>query len=436
MSTPPVEPTTTTTTLSQDPAEIALRLRGIGEAASFRYYEMSEAIRGVLLALVSGQNAVLLGTPGTAKSAVEKFIVSCIDGSTNYIAQFQTSMRASDIVGGRDPALLMQGIEKWKTTGTICEANIAVKDEIWKGPDGASNAMLSITHPDERLYTDQVQGKMIKSPLRTSLGSSNELPAGFGGRRKGAVDMAALWSRFVIRVVVEEITDHSLINRMWDEDDWGMGGVSNLPEAPRVHLEELEVLKRHSVGINFPVPMRATFLDAMDEARGKGVTGLDPRKKKYVRRILHASAALRGSSQVGLYDLRTVLPITLWNEPDQRTAVKQIVDALGNDADRFAAEAFQGLEDHARGMRAFIQVPDNLNIGMERAHEEIVSRVDPIKELTRAWDDMKTKPEDPDSYNAARASYDVTKNHLREEIALYLAAVQANSETEKINLDI
>jgi MoxR-like ATPase len=107
------------------------------------FLERDEEIDSILLALLSGQHCLLLGPPGTAKSALVKDLCSRIGG--DYFQWLLTRFTTpEELFGPVSLKALEQDQYKRVTTGKLPEANIAFLDEIWKASSSILNTLLTI----------------------------------------------------------------------------------------------------------------------------------------------------------------------------------------------------------------------------------------------------------------------------------------------------
>ena len=86
--------------------------------------------------------------------------------------------------------------------GYLPTADIVFLDEIWKAGPSIQNALLTILN--EKVFRNG--DKEIRLPVKLIIAASNELPAEGEG-------LDALWDRFLVRCVVENIQDKNLFMR-------------------------------------------------------------------------------------------------------------------------------------------------------------------------------------------------------------------------------
>jgi MoxR-like ATPase len=82
-------------------------------------------------------------------------------------------------------------------------ATVVFLDEIWKAGPSIQNALLTVLN--EKVYRNGDQE--IKVPMKSLISASNELPMKGEG-------LEALWDRFLVRYVVDGITDKDSFNEM------------------------------------------------------------------------------------------------------------------------------------------------------------------------------------------------------------------------------
>src|SRR5213595_1538937 len=65
--------------LDADVLRIAQKVREVGRALDERYLDKSELIRMLLVTLVAGEHMLIVGPPGTAKSAMVRHLARLVD---------------------------------------------------------------------------------------------------------------------------------------------------------------------------------------------------------------------------------------------------------------------------------------------------------------------------------------------------------------------
>lgn len=142
------------------------------EVLERRLFERSELIRLLILGIMSGENALLVGPPGTAKSQLARSI-SKLFGSEHWFDYLLTRFTTPDeIFGPVSLQQLKQDQYVRKTAGYLPSAQFAFLDEIFKANSAILNSLLSILH--ERIYFNGREKEEV--PLLFLVAASNELP--------------------------------------------------------------------------------------------------------------------------------------------------------------------------------------------------------------------------------------------------------------------
>ncbi len=174
------------------------RLLRLVESVDSEFVDRGEAARLVMASLISGVPLVLLGPPGTAKSALIKrmVVLSGADPEKEcfewLLSRFTTP---EELFGPPDFESLKKGVYKTKVEGKLPSARIAFLDEIFRGSSMILNTLLSILN--ERKFHDGNESMDI--PLLGVVGASNQPPVD--------PDLDAFFDRFPIRVWLESVLE-------------------------------------------------------------------------------------------------------------------------------------------------------------------------------------------------------------------------------------
>jgi MoxR-like ATPase len=146
----------------------------------------SETVRLMLVASVAGEHMLLIGPPGTAKSAVIRMFAKLVDA--RYFEYLLTRFtEPNEIFGPIDITAFRQGSYQRRMDGMLPASDIVFLDEVFKANSAILNSLLSVLN--ERLYT--VGSSVVKVPLVSCFGASNEVP--------NDDDLMAVFDRFLIR---------------------------------------------------------------------------------------------------------------------------------------------------------------------------------------------------------------------------------------------
>ena len=174
------------------------RLLRLVKRVDSEFVDRGEAARLVMASLISGVPLVLLGPPGTGKSAIIKRMV-VLSGANPETECFEWLLSKyttpEELFGPPDFKSLKAGVYKTKVEGKLPSARIAFLDEIFRGSSMILNTLLSILN--ERKFHDG--NGSIDIPLLGVVGASNQPPVD--------PDLDAFFDRFPIRVWLESVLE-------------------------------------------------------------------------------------------------------------------------------------------------------------------------------------------------------------------------------------
>lgn len=281
------------------------------------YFERREEIRGLLVALLSKQHLLLIGPPGTSKSAMTEDLCKRIGGKyfKKLVARTTTP---EELFGPVSLKALENDSYKRVITGKLPEAEISFVDEIFKCNSAVLNGMLGILN--EREFEND--GQVMKCPLQFLVGASNELP-------EDREELGALWDRFLLRYVVKYIRDPRNFEALLQ------GGTST--SATNISETDLQQAQSEvqTVDIGKVVHQFTVIRQKMSE---KNIPVSDRRWKQTLL-IVKANAWLEGRKQASDDDLE-ILVNALWQDPSQIPQVKQEIMQLANPLDKEALELY------------------------------------------------------------------------------------------------
>src|SRR5512143_1190772 len=255
------------------------------------FREREGAIECIMLAALSGSHALLVGPPGTAKSALFfGFLGSFVDAKKfqTLVTKFGTE---DEYFGPVKLSALKQ--DKWERNldGRLAAVECAFLDEVFKGSDSVLNTLLSAMN--ERLY------KGAPIPLRLMVGASNELPE--------EEILAAVYDRFLMRDVVDYVqADATWMSLLATPPSYTASVV--------VTLAEWDAARDAARKIPLPEAVIREMLRIKTELKANGVTVSD-RRWISLTNVLRAEAWLNGAKEVEL-DHLAVLKYGLWQKPE------------------------------------------------------------------------------------------------------------------------
>ena len=151
-----------------------------------RFAGRDELIELLALVLVAGENLLIVGPPGTAKSELVAELARRLDG--RYFEYLLTRFtEPSELFGPVDITRLREGEITTRTRGMLPEAEIAFLDEVFNAGSAILNTLLGIL--DNGVF--RRAGETRRAPLISVLGATNSVP--------DDPELRALEDRFAVR---------------------------------------------------------------------------------------------------------------------------------------------------------------------------------------------------------------------------------------------
>src|SRR6476646_1914772 len=168
------------------------RLRLLANTLERQFLGKDEIIRLLMIAVVAGEHCVLLGPPGTAKSALIRSLAELMQA--RYFEYLLTRFtEPNEIFGPVDIGAFREGVYRRNTAGMLPEAEVVFLDEVFKSNSAILNALLTLLN--ERKFNNG--GTVMDVPLLSVIGASNEVPQD--------ESLAAIFDRFLLRVRSEHL---------------------------------------------------------------------------------------------------------------------------------------------------------------------------------------------------------------------------------------
>lgn len=280
--------------------------------------ERREVVDGALLAMLAGEHVLLLGPPGTAKSALVRAIASAFEAPCfeTLLTKFSTP---EEVFGALSLKALEQDRYVRNTSGMLPEAPFAFLDEVFKGNSAILNSLLALMN--ERTYHNG--GAAMSCPLISLFGASNEMPE--------SKTLDAMYDRFLVRYEVNYVQRHGNLKAMLL--------ASEPTSTVRLSLAALQAEQAAAAKVSVTDQTVEGLITIRNLLAAEGLAVSDRRLKRSMK-LVRASAHLNGETSTTVEDLMC-LTACFWQEPKDRAKVARII---GGVADPFTVQASDVVE--------------------------------------------------------------------------------------------
>ena len=300
--------------------ETALHIKHSAQQASSGLVGRETLIDLILLSAVAEEHLLIIGPPGTGKSAVVRAVSDMFDSSYfEYLLGRFTE--PSELFGPIDLQKLKEGIVETSTKNMLPEADIVFLDEVFLGSTAILNALLGVLN--ERTFRrGQTQ---LQCPLRICVAASNHLPQDDS--------LAAFADRFLVHYFVDNIPDSQLEHLL--QSGWQYQHKKIMERIELNYLDQLTHACRKADMSDIFRPLA----DCIRLLRKENILLSDRRIIK-TQRLIAAAAILDGREKPSAQDLWPLLYV-VGDEPTQQTArdlLKETFAATQNETLSAAAD--------------------------------------------------------------------------------------------------
>lgn len=298
------------------------KMRDLQAALNGVFLERRNEIRALLVALLAGEHVLLLGDPGTGKSALAQAFSAALGGA--YFQRLVTKFSVpEELFGPFSLKALENDRYERQVAGYLPTAEVAFLDEVFKANSAILNSLLTILN--EREFDNGTS--RIRCPLKMAIGASNELPNNDEG---DCLD--ALYDRFTLRRWVEPLKSRD-----------SRRALLRMKGAPKVavRIDDATLAEaRVALGrITLTEAAEDALLDLQEALAKECGIHMSDRRLRKCEKILRAYAALQGREEVMPEDLE-ILGDSLWNKPEERAPVMGQIMRVSNPAKAEAAKIY------------------------------------------------------------------------------------------------
>ena len=340
--------------IDADVLRVAQRLRDVARDLDERFLDKGELVRLMLVTLLAGEHMLLVGPPGTAKSALVRHLSRLVDA--RYFEYLLTRFsEPNELFGPVDIKAFREGTFVRRIDSMLPQAEIVFLDEIFKSNSAILNALLSILN-ERRFFTGS---QSLKVPLCSLYGATNEIPNDDA--------LGAIFDRFLVRALSENL-DSFHFRGLCDRGIRGeiaelTGANETIPHV--ISLAEIRRIQaRLGQFLTFPEDWMARYKGFVFQIRAEGISISDRRVVKLLK-LFAASAILDGRPNVNDGDFFILRHV--WNSPELVAILDDIVGPVlerhhrDNPEERRAGAAAADLD----GILAELQVIRGILLGGE-----------------------------------------------------------------------
>jgi MoxR-like ATPase len=257
------------------------------EALMAPFVGREEEAKVITLSLLTKEHVILIGEPGTAKSALARRAAELLNAKF-FMYLLTKYTEPAELFGALDINALKEGQYKRITKDRLPESQIAFLDEIFNANSAILNALLSLLN--ERVIYDGYN--VIKVPLRTLISASN--------RVSDEPELEALYDRLLLRHYARPVGEElwkQLLDAAWEIEFTNKWVV----KEPIMNIEHLDKLYSYLPQVDLSgVKNKLLKLYAMLEEKG---IHLSDRRKGKVLKVVSAHAILNGRLKATEEDL-------------------------------------------------------------------------------------------------------------------------------------
>ena len=305
-------------------ARAAGAFQAVARTLGAQFLDKQEVIRLMMVSAIAGEHMVIVGPPGTAKSALIDRFARLIDA--RYFEYLLTRFtEPNELFGPVDIAAFRDGRYTRRTENMLPTAEIVFLDEIFKSNSAILNSLLHVIN--ERKF--QNGPDVVPVPLISLFAASNEVPTD--------ENLSAMFDRFLVRALSDNLDSyhfHDLMQKgvaleidKMTQSALSGGGARPAPTvSPIITARELRnIHAKFADYMKFPEEFLAKYKGLIFQIRSEGISVSDRRAVKLLK-LFAASAIFDGRSQV--HDGDFFILRHIWNNLDQVELLEEIVNPV------------------------------------------------------------------------------------------------------------
>lgn len=262
------------------------RLAAIIDALTAGLVERDAHVRLALLAALAGEHSLLIGPPGTAKSALSRRLHTAFRGARYFERLLTRFSVPEELFGPLSIRALEEDRYERHTEGFLPDATIAFIDEVFKANSAILNALLTLLN--EREFDNGAVRQAC--PLVSVIGATNAVPEDEVGE--------AFFDRFLLRLPVGTVSDAGFAALV----DTKLGAGEAAPASLALESADLDALAAAAAKVALPDAIVALLGELRRFCAAESIVVSDRRWVKTVW-LLRVAAAASGRDAISAWDL-------------------------------------------------------------------------------------------------------------------------------------
>src|SRR5688572_14163254 len=322
-----VAPPPTPRSFAIDVARVSASFQDLARQMNGQFLDKQEIMRLMTISAIAGEHMVIVGPPGTAKSAMIDMFAKLIDA--RYFEYLLTRFtEPNELFGPVDISAFREGRYTRRLENMLPTAEIVFLDEIFKSNSAILNSLLHVIN--ERKF--QNGPEVVPVPLISLYAASNEVP--------NDENLAAMFDRFLVRVLSDNLDSyhfHELMKKGITLELRKMTGGRGVDGAsvrqhgtselrPVISSRELrQIQQNYDKFMVFPEEFLTKYKGLVFQIRSEGISVSDRRAVKLLK-LFAASAVFDGRTRV--HDGDFFILRHIWNNLDQVELLEEIVNPV------------------------------------------------------------------------------------------------------------
>ncbi len=361
-----------------DVARLGARFQDAARVLNTHFLDKQEIIRLLIVSAIAGEHMVLVGPPGTAKSALIRMFARLVDAT--YFEYLLTRFtEPNEIFGPVDIKEFREGRYTRRTERMLPDAQIVFLDEIFKSNSAILNSLLTVLN--ERRFSNGAEVRRV--PLISLYAASNEVP--------NDDNLAAMFDRFLLRVVSDNLDSYHFHNLVATGLKNEVVKITGREDEQKPVLTATELLALHRSFdrfLDFSDDFLAKYKGLIFQIRSEGITVSDRRVVKLLK-LFAASAIFDGRAQA--HDGDFFILKHIWNNLDQAELLEEIVNPIvdGYYRERPEERRFLGPQVSLDDLLAELKlIRDLMTSGAELSDIQLFSQLKNLNEIKTALQAM------------------------------------------------